>query len=194
MVTAKQVQQLRQMTNCGMMECKKALEEAMGNIDKAAEILRISGAAKVVKKSGRSTEQGIIESYIHAGGKVGVLLKLNCETDFVASNELFGRLAHDLAMHIAAMNPMYVNAEDIPEEVKENERRIYKDQFSGSGKPEEIISKIIEGKMQNYAAEVALLEQAYVKDQDKKVKDIISEYISKLGENIRVGGFVRYEI
>lgn len=176
------------------MECKKALEEAMGNIDKAAEILRISGAAKVVKKSGRSTEQGIIESYIHAGGKVGVLLKLNSETDFVARNELFRRLAHDLAMHIAAMNPMYVSAGDIPEEVKENERRIYRDQFSDSGKPEEIISKIIEGKMQNYAAEIALLEQAYVKDQDKKVKDIINEYISKLGENIRVGGFVRYEI
>jgi len=194
MITAKQVQQLRQMTNCGMMECKKALEEAAGNIDKAAEILRTTGAAKAVKKSDRSTGQGIIESYIHAGGKVGVLLKLNSETDFVAKNELFKHLAHDLAMHIAAMSPMYVNAEDIPEEVKENERRIYKVQFSGSGKPEEIITKIIEGKMQNYAAEVALLEQGYVKDPDKKVKDIIDEHIAKLGENIRVGGFVRYEI
>jgi len=194
MVSAKQVQQLREMSNCGMMECKKALEEASGDMDKAAEILRTSGAAKAVNKSDRSTGQGIIESYIHAGGKVGVLLKLNSETDFVAKNELFKQLAHDLALHIAAMNPIYVSAADIPEDVKESERRIYGGQVAGLGKPEEIIEKIIEGKMQSFAAEIALLEQSYVKNQDKKVSDIINEYISKLGENIRVGGFVRYEI
>ena len=194
MVSAKQVQQLREMTNCGMMECKKALEEADGNLEKAGEILRKSGAAKAVKKSIRSAEEGIVESYIHAGGKVGVLLKLNCETDFVAKNELFQQLAHDLALHIAGMNPLYISMDDIPEDTQKNERRIYGEQFSGSGKPQEIVDKIIEGKMQSYAAEIALLEQSFVKDQDKKIKDMINEYIAKLGENIKVGGFVRYEI
>lgn len=193
-ISVEQVKKLREMTGVGMMECKKALEEASGDLDKAVEILRKSGAAKAVNKSDRSTHQGIIESYIHTGGKVGVLLKLHCETDFVAKNELFRQLAHDLALHIAGMNPLYVSVDDIPEEIKENEMRIYKEQFAASGKPEEIVNKIIEGKMQNYAAEVTLFEQSYVKDQDKKVRDIINEYIAKLGENIKVGGFVRYEI
>jgi elongation factor Ts len=194
MISAQQVQKLRLMTNCGMMECKKALEEAGGVTEKAVEILRMSGAAKAVKKGERTAEQGIIESYIHAGGKVGVLLKLHCETDFVARNESFKHLAHDLALHIAGMRPLYVSAEDIPEEVKESERRIYTEQFRESGKPAEILKKIIDGKMQTYAAEVALLEQPFVKDQDRKVKDIINDYIAKLGENIKVGGFIRYEI
>ena len=194
MVDAKQVQQLRGMTNCGMMECKNALEEAGGDLEKAVEALRKSGAAKAVKKSGREASQGIIESYIHAGGKVGVLLRLHCETDFVAKNEMFRQLAHDIALHIAGMNPMYVSTDDIPQEVRENERRIYKEQFADSGKPAEIVDKIIDGKMQNYAAEIALLEQSFVKNQDKKIKDVINEYIAKLGENIQVGDFVRYEI
>jgi elongation factor Ts len=194
MINANQVQELRRMTNCGMMECKNALAEAGGNLEKATEILRKSGAAKAVKKGERAAAAGIVESYIHAGGKVGVLLKLHCETDFVARNDMFGQLAHDIALHIAGMNPMYVSMDDIPEDVRENERRIYSEQFAGSGKSADIIKKIIDGKMQTYAAEVALLEQPFVKDQDKKVKDIINEYIAKLGENIRVGGFVRYEI
>ena len=194
MISAQQVQKLREMTNCGMMECKQALSEARGDMEKAVEILRKSGAAKAVNKSERSASQGLVESYIHAGGKVGVLLKLHCETDFVAKNEMFKQLAHDIALHVAGMNPMYVSIEDIPQEVKDNERRIYKEQFAGSGKPEDILSKIIDGKMQTYAAEIALLEQPFVKDQDKKVKDVISEYIAKLGENIKVGGCVRYEI
>lgn len=176
------------------MECKKALEEAAGDSDKAREILRKSGAAKALKKSERSAEAGIIEAYIHPGGRIGALLKLQCETDFVARNELFRILAHDLALHIAGMVPLYVSSDDIAEEIKENERRLYREQFAGSGKPEEIIAKIIEGKMQAYAAEVSLLEQPFVKDQDKKVKDIIREYVVKLGENIRVAGFTRYEI
>ena len=142
----------------------------------------------------QAAEEGIVESYRHAGGKVGVLLKLNCETDFVAKNELFQQLAHDLALHIAGMNPLYISMDDIPEDTQKNERRIYGEQFSGSGKPQEIVDKIIEGKMQSYAAEIALLEQSFVKDQDKKIKDMINEYIAKLGENIKVGGFVRYEI
>lgn len=194
MVKAKEVQQLRNMTGCGMMECKKALDEAGGDIEKAGEILRKSGAVKALKKSERSTEQGIIEAYIHAGSKVGTLVKLFCETDFVAKNEQFKQLAHDIALHIAGMKPLYVSAEEIPDEIKENEKRIYKEQLEGSGKPEEIVNKIIEGKIQAYAEEVSLLEQPFVKDQDKKVKDVINEYVAKLGENIRVGGFTRYEI
>lgn len=194
MINAKLVQQLRDQTGAGMMECKKALEEAGGDSDKAREILRKSGAAKALKKSERSAEAGTIEAYIHPGGRVGVLLKLQCETDFVARNELFGQLAHDLALHIAGMTPLYVSSDDISEEIKESERRLYREQFAGSGKSEEIFAKIIEGKMQAYAAEVSLLEQPFVKDQDKKVKDVIQEYVVKLGENIRVAGFTRYEI
>jgi len=194
MITAKQVQQLRAQTDCAMMDCKKALEEAGGNTEKAVEILRKTGAAKAQGKSDRSTEQGLVEAYIHVGGKVGVLIKLHSETDFVAKNEQFKELAHDLALHIAGMKPLYVSADEIPKEIVENERRIYGEEFEGSGKPKEIIDKIINGKMQAYASEVSLLEQPYVKDQDKKVKDVINEYIAKLGENIRVAGFIRYEI
>lgn len=194
MIRAELVQQLRERTGVGMMECKKALEEAGGDVTKAIEILRKSGAAKAVKKGDRSAAEGLIEAYIHTGGKVGVLLRLQCETDFVARNELFKQLAHDICLHIAGMKPLYVSLEEIPEEVRESEKRIYTEQFEGSGKPNEIVQKIVEGKMQNYAAETVLLEQPYVKDGDKKVKDIINEYILKLGENIKVGGFVRYEI
>lgn len=194
MISASLVQQLRERTGVGMMECKKALDEAGGDTEKAIEILRKSGAAKAIKKGDRSAAEGLIEAYIHPGGKVGVLLRLQCETDFVARNELFKQLAHDLALHIAGVKPLYVSIEEIPEEVRESERRIYTEQFEGSGKPKEIVQKIIEGKMQSYAAEAVLLEQPYVKDGDKKVKNIISEYILKLGENIKVGGFTRYEI
>ena len=194
MISAKEVQQLREMTGVGMMDAKKALEEAGGDMDKAGEFLRKSGAAKALKKSARSVEQGVVESYIHAGNKVGVLLKLLCETDFVARNEQFRQLAHDIALHIAGMKPLYVSADEIPEEVKESEMRIYKGQIEGSGKPEDIVNKIIEGKMQAYASDVSLLDQPYVKDQDKKVKDVIEEHIAKLGENIKVAGFTRYEI
>ena len=194
MISAQQVQQLREMTGIGMMDAKKALEEAGGDIDKAGELLRKSGAVKALSKAGRSVEQGVIEAYIHAGNKIGVLLKLLCETDFVARNEQFRQLAHDIALHIAGMKPIYVSADDIPQDVKESETRIYKEQFSGSGKPEDIVNKIIEGKMAAYAAEVSLLDQPYIKDQDKKVKDIIEEHIAKLGENIKVEDFTRFEI
>lgn len=194
MITADQVKKLRDRTGVSMMECKKALEEARGDLEKAGEILRTSGAAKAVRKAERATQAGIIESYIHAGGKVGVLLKVQCETDFVARNEQFKQLAHDIALHIAGMNPLYVSIDDIPQEVQENEKRIYAEQFAGSGKSQEIVEKIIEGKIRTYAAEVALLEQPYVKDQDKKVQDVINDAIAKLGENISVGEFTRYEI
>lgn len=194
MINAKEVQKFREMTGVGMMDAKKALEEADGDMDKAGEFLRKSGAVKALKKSARSVEQGVVESYIHAGNKVGVLLKLLCETDFVARNEQFRQLAHDIALHIAGMKPLYVSADEIPEEVKESEMRIYKGQVEGSGKPADIVNKIIEGKMQAYASDVSLLDQPYVKDQDKKVKDVIEEHIAKLGENIKVAGFTRYEI
>jgi len=194
MVSAQSVQQLREKTGVGMMECKKALEEAGGDMNKAIEILRKSGMAKAVKKSERSTDQGIVEAYIHGGGRVGVLLKLLCETDFVAKNDTFKQLAHDLSLHIAGMRPMYVSMDDIPEDIKESERRIYREQFAGSGKPPEVIEKIVEGKLKSFGAELALIEQPFVKDQDKRVGDVINDYIAKLGENIKVGGFVRYEI
>jgi elongation factor Ts len=194
MILAQDVQKLRAMTNCGMMECKNALTESDGDMDKAVELLRKSGAAKAVNKSDRSTGDGLVEAYIHAGGKVGVLLLLNCETDFVAKNELFKELAHELALHIAAMKPLYVNFEDIPQDVVDNERRIYTEQFADSGKPQEVIDKIIDGKMQGYAAETVLLEQSFVKDPNRRIKEVISDYIAKLGENIKVGSFVRYEI
>lgn len=194
MVNAQEVQKLREMTGVGMMDAKRALEESGGDMEKAGEFLRKSGAVKALNKSGRSVGEGIVEAYIHPGNKVGVLLKLLCETDFVARNEQFKQLAHDLALHIAGMKPLYVSGEDIPDDVKESEMRIYREQAAGSGKPEEIINKIIEGKMQAYASEVSLLEQPFVKDQDRKVKDIIDEYIAKLGENIKVGEFIRFEI
>lgn len=193
-ISVDKVKELREMSGVGMMECKRALDEAGGDMEKAIEILRKTGAAKAVKKSQRSTDQGMVESYIHAGAKVGVLLKLLCETDFVAKNEVFKQLAHDLALHVAGMKPLYVSFEDIPGDVKESEKRIYREQFASSGKPSEIIEKIIEGKIQTFASEIVLLEQPFVKDQDKKVKDVINEHVAKLGENIRVGGFARYEI
>lgn len=194
MVSAQEVQKLREMTGVGMMDAKRALEESNGDIEKAGELLRKSGAAKALNKAGRSVAEGIVEAYIHPGGRVGALLKLLCETDFVARNEQFHQLAHDLTLHIAAMKPLYVSAEDIPDEVKENEMRIYREQVAGLGKPEEIVNNIIEGKMRAYAAEISLLEQPFVKDQDRKVKNLINDYIEKLGENIKVGEFIRYEI
>lgn len=193
-MSMEQIQKLRAETGAGILDVKKALDEAGGDIEKARELLRKKGAAIAAKKGARETHEGLIVSYIHAGGKVGVLLKLYCETDFVARTEDFQALANDVAMHIAAMDPEYVSAEDISKEVLETEKRIYKEQFADSGKPDDVVEKIIEGKVQKYAEEVSLLEQPFVKDQDKKIKDLIEEYIAKLGENIQVGEFARYQL
>ena len=194
MSDAKLVKQLREMTGAGILDCKKALEEAGGDLEKAAEILRKKGIAKAAKKASRETKEGIIHSYIHAGGRVGVLLELNCETDFVARNELFQELAKELAMQIAAMKPRYVSREDIPEEVINKEKKIAREAAISEGKPEHIADKIAQGKLEKYFKEVVLLEQPYIKDDKKTIEELIKEYIAKLGENIKVSRFCRYEV
>jgi len=191
---AKLVKTLREMTGAGILECKKALEETGGNLEEAVELLRKRGIAKAAKKAGRETKEGIIHSYIHAGGRVGVLLELNCETYFVARNEVFKELANEIALQIAAMKPQYVSREDIPREVIEKEGEIAREAAIAEGKPEHIAEKIAEGKLEKFFKEVCLLEQPYIKDDKKTIEDLIKEYIAKLGENIKVSRFCRYEI
>ncbi|RMD47691.1 MAG: translation elongation factor Ts [Aquificota bacterium] len=193
-VDAKLVKTLRDMTGAGFMECKKALEETNGNLEEAVEVLRKKGIAKAAKKAGRETKEGLIHSYIHAGGRVGVLLELNCETDFVARNELFKELANELALQIAAMKPRWVSREDVPKEIVEKEGEIAREAAIADGKPEHIAEKIAEGKVNKFFQENCLLEQKYIKDETKTVEDLIKEYIAKLGENIQVRRFCRYEI
>lgn len=188
------IQELRSITGVGMMDCKKALEEAGGDLVKAEDILRKQGAIKAAKKAKRSTSQGIITSYIHAGGKVGVLLELNCETDFVARNEQFQALAHELCLHIAAANPLYISQKNISEEVLNKEKEIYKEQVSTESKPSNIVDKIVEGKLAKFYEEVCLLNQPYIKDQDQTIEELIQSAIQKIGENIVVAKFTRYQI
>ncbi|WP_293442765.1 translation elongation factor Ts [Persephonella sp.] len=193
-VDAKLVKTLREMTGAGILECKKALEETNGNLEEAVELLRKRGIAKAAKKAGRETKEGIIHAYIHAGGRVGVLLELNCETDFVAKNEVFKELANEIALQIAAMRPQYVSRDTVPKEVIEKEGEIAREAAIAEGKPEHIAEKIAEGKVEKFLKEVCLLEQPYIKDDKKTVEDLIKEYIAKLGENIQVRRFTRYEI
>ena len=193
-ISATAVKELREISGAGMMDCKKALSEASGNLDKAMDILRKSGIAKAQKKSGRSTKEGMIYSYIHPGSKLGVLIEINCETDFVAKTDDFTNLSKDLAMHIAASAPISVKREDISLDVLERERDIYSEQARQSGKPENIIDKMIEGRINKFYQENVLLEQAFVKDPDKTVQDIITDTIAKLGENIVVSRFVRFQL
>lgn len=193
-IDANLVKTLREMTGAGMLECKKALEETNGNLEEAVELLRKKGIAKAAKKAGRETKEGLIHSYIHAGGRIGVLLELNCETDFVARNELFKELANEIALQIAAMRPQYVKREDIPREVIEKEGEIAREAAIAEGKPAHIAEKIAEGKLEKFFKEVCLLEQSYIKDEKKTVEDLIKEYIAKIGENIQVRRFCRYEL
>ena len=193
-ISATAVKQLREISGAGMMDCKKALSEASGNLDKAMDILRKSGIAKAQKKSGRSTQEGMIYSYIHQGSKLGVLIEINCETDFVAKTDDFTNLNKDLAMHIAASAPISVKREDISLDVLKRERDIYSEQARQSGKPANIIDKMIEGRINKFYQENVLLEQAFVKDPDKTVQDIITDVIAKLGENIVVSRFVRFQL
>jgi len=193
-VDAKLVKTLREMTGAGILECKKALEETGGNLEEAVELLRKKGIAKAAKKAGRETKEGLIHAYIHAGGRVGVLLELNCETDFVARNETFKELANELALQIAAMRPQYVSRDTVPKEVIEKEGEIAREAALAEGKPEHIAEKIAEGKVDKFLKEVCLLEQPYIKDDKKTIEDLIKEYIAKLGENIQVRRFTRYEI
>jgi elongation factor Ts len=193
-ISAAQVKQLREMTGAGMMECKKALQEAGGDIEKAVDLLRVKGAAKAAKRSGRDAREGAVSSYIHMGGRIGVLIEVNCETDFVARNEQFQELVKDLAMHIAAMNPLAVSAEDIPAEVVERERKVGLEKVKADGKPENLHEKIVDGMLKKFYQESTLLEQPFVRDDSKKVRDLVSEAAAATGENIVVRRFVRFAL
>jgi elongation factor Ts len=193
-ISAKMVKDLREKTGAGMMDCKKALAEAEGDFDNAVKVLRERGAAKAAKKEGRATAEGVITSYIHPGDKLGVLLEVNCETDFVARTDQFKQFVHDLAMHIAASAPVCVDREDIDQELINKERDIYRQQALNEGKPEKIVDKIVDGKIDKYYSEVVLLEQPFVKDNDKTVADFVKETVGSLGENIRVSRFARFRL
>ena len=193
-ISAAAVKELRERTGVGFMDCKKALQEASGDIDEAIKILRTMGMAKAAKKASRQATEGRIESYVHMGGKIAVLLELNCETDFVARNDDFIGLARDLAMHVAAAGPRYVRREDVDQAALDAEAEVFRQQAVTEGKPENIIDRIVEGKINRYLSEVCLLEQPFVKDPDTKVGDLVTESITKLGENIVVGRFARLAI
>ncbi len=193
-IDAKLVKTLRDKTGAGMMDCKKALVETSGDLVKAVDHLRKTGVAKAEKKGSRETKEGLVYSYIHAGGRLGVLVELNCETDFVANTDGFTELAHNLAMQIAATNPVSLDRDSIDEAVVERERNIFTDQAKSQGKPDNIIEKMVEGRINKFYQESCLLDQTYIKDSDKKVRDLITEIISTLGENISINRFVRFAI
>ncbi|MCK4846465.1 MAG: translation elongation factor Ts [Deltaproteobacteria bacterium] len=193
-ISASQVKDLREKTGAGMMDCKRALVETDGDFEGAMTYLREKGLATAQKKSGRQTSEGTIGSYIHAGGSVGVMVEVNCETDFVAKNEDFQELVKDIAMHIAAMSPLYVEAEEVPADLIEKEKAIFRVQAKESGKPDNIIEKMIDGKIKKYLNEICLLGQPFVKDSDKTVGDVITAAVTKLGENLQVGRFVRFKV
>ena len=193
-INAALVKQLRDATGAGMMECKAALVEAKGSIDEATTILRKRGLAQATKKAGRSTNEGIIGSYIHMGGKIGVLVEVNCESDFVARTEDFQNLAREIAMHIAAANPQFVRREDVPADVLERERGIYRGQMEGQNKPAAVIDKIIEGKLNSFYEQVCLLDQPSIRDPKLTIGQIVQAAIAKMGENIAVPRFVRFKL
>lgn len=193
-ITAKMVKDLRDKTGLGMMDCKKALVETDGDVDKAVDFLRKKGALKAAKREGRATTEGRIGSYIHMNGKIGVLLELNCESDFVAKTDEFASLVKDLCMQVAASSPQWISREDVPEDVVLKEREIYVTQAKDAGKPEKILDKIAEGKLNKFYSEVCLLEQPFVKDTDKTVEEVIKDVIAKLGENMTVGRFARFQL
>lgn len=194
MVSIDRIKQLREETGVSISECKNALQEAQEDLEKAKEILRMRGKDLAGKRIGREVKEGIIESYIHPGGKVGVLVELRCESDFVARSEEFKKLAHELCLQIAAANPLYLKEEDIPEKLLDGERKIYQEQVKDSGKPQKIVQEIIEGKLKKYKKQVSLFSQPWIKDDMKTVKDLVDEYIAKIGENVVVNSFARYEI
>jgi elongation factor Ts len=193
-ITAEAVKTLRERTGAGIMDCKNALAEADGNIEKAIENLRKKGAALAEKKGSRTTNEGIIESYIHPGSRLGVLIEINCETDFVAKTDAFKTLARDLAMQVAAANPAAVSREEIPEDLLEKEKEIYRMQAINEKKPDHIIERFVNGKLEKFFQENALLEQNFVKDANKTIKQLITDYIAKLGENITIKKFTRYQL
>lgn len=193
-ISADQVKKLRQQTGIGFMECKKALEESEGDVEKAILILRKKGYARAKKKMSRETGEGMVGSYIHLNGKIGVLVEVNCESDFVSRNKEFGELVKNIAMHIAAADPQYVSSEEIPEEVLDQEKEIIRDQFKDSGKPPEIVEKIVQGKLGKFFEEVCLLDQPYIKDDKISVKELLTSHIAKFGENLIIRRFARFEL
>jgi elongation factor Ts len=193
-ISAQLVKQLRDQTGAGMMECKAALKEANGNLEEATTILRKRGLAQAAKKSGRSTSEGLIGSYIHLGGKIGVLVELNCESDFVARTDDFQNVLKEIALQVAAANPQYVRREDVPAGILDREREIYRDQMQSSGKPANVIDKIVEGKLGSFYEQVVLLDQPSIRDPKTTVSQLLQAAIAKLGENISVARFVRYKV
>ena len=193
-IDAQVVKSLRERTGAGMMDCKKALLETNGDLEKAVDHLRKSGIAKAEKKGQRSTKEGLVCSYIHQGGKLGVLLEINCETDFVAKTEGFNELAQNISMQIAATNPASISREDMDPSILDREKNIFTEQAKDSGKPENIVEKMVEGRVEKFYAESCLLEQQYIKDSDRKVSDLLTEAVSTLGENIVISRFVRFAI
>ncbi|MFH1617242.1 MAG: translation elongation factor Ts [Candidatus Margulisiibacteriota bacterium] len=188
------IKSLREKTGCGMMDCKAALNETSGDTEKAIEILRKKGLASAAKRAGREASQGVVESYIHTGGKLGVLLEINCDTDFVARNTDFTAFAKEVAMQIAAQAPLYVVKDDVPLEAIEHEKEIISEQAKQEGKPEKALEKIIEGRIDKYYQEVCLMEQPYIREPKKKVRDLLAELVAKIGENIVVRRFTRYQL
>ena len=193
-ISAAMVKQLREKTGAGMMDCKNALSEVEGDVEKAIELLRKKGLATAQKRAGRALSEGMIQSYIHMTGKLGVLVEVNCETDFVAKNEDFQEFTKNIAMHIAATNPLGITPEDISQEVIEKEKEIYRAQALDMGKPENVIDKIVEGKLNKFYEESCLLNQPYVRDTDISIADLLNQMIAKIGENISIKRFVRYQI
>lgn len=193
-ITASMVKELREKTGAGMMDCKKFLLEAKGDMEKAITLLREKGLATAQKRAQKATDEGLVDAYIHTGGKIGVLVQVNCESDFVARNDDFKTMVRNIAMHIAAASPLYLQREDIPQNVLEQEKSIYKNQAINEGKPEKILDKIVQGKIEKYYQQACLLEQPYVKDPDKSILDYINEHIAIIGENIKVVKFSRFRV
>ena len=193
-ITAALVKELRERTGAGMMDCKKALSATDGDLEKAIDFLREKGLAAAAKKAGRVAAEGLVEAYIHGGGRIGVLVEVNCETDFVAKTDAFKELVKDIAMHIAATNPSYLKREEVPTAELEHEQAVLAEQARNEGKPEKIIEKIVAGRIEKYYKDVCLMEQPFVKDPDKTISDLITESIAKIGENISIRRFTRYQL
>ena len=193
-INAQMIKELRSRTHAGVMDCKEALQEASGDMEKAVDFLRKKGLATALKRAGRETSEGLIHSYIHTGGKIGVLVEVNCETDFVAKNDEFSTFVRNLAMHIAAARPLGIRREDIPEKVVQREEDVYRAQAIETGKPEKILDKIVQGKMEKFFKESSLLGQQYVRDPDITIQDLIHDMVAKSGESISVRRFIRYQL
>lgn len=194
MFTAQDVQKLRQVTGAGMMDAKKALDESKGDFEAAVDILRKKGSKVAASRGARATGQGLVESYIHAGGRVGAIVEVACETDFVARTDQFKELAHDIAMHVTAANPLYLSPEDVPAEIVDREKSVYRDQLAAEGKTGDMVEKILDGKLQKYYQETCLLNQPFFKDDKQKVSEVVTAAIAKTGENIKIRRFCRFEL